>query len=283
MLPATVKLCCGISHQHFRNVTGLKKAAMASIGQEITQLRQREQHLVKDLPCVLGLKNDIAEPKGSSNALKDKELYYITQGKEALQRALEILDQLGGWQYEITHTNGDTVSSKVIPEVGKVFKLEAVLDATPRQLYYELFEKLEEISTWNPNVSKIQIVQKIDQNTMVTHEVTSLTPGNLIGQRDFVSIRHCWRQDSVFCLAGAAIQIESLPPQNGFVRAEDGPSCIIVKPLGTDKSHFTWLLNMDLKGWLPKSLVNQALPQAQADFVKHLRKKLSTRITSGQR
>ncbi|KAG2462620.1 STAR protein, partial [Polypterus senegalus] len=144
-------------------------------------------------------------------------------------------------------TNGDTVSSKVIPEVGKVFKLEAVLDATPRQLYYELFEKLEEISTWNPNVSKIQIVQKIDQNTMVTHEVTSLTPGNLIGQRDFVSIRHCWRQDSVFCLAGAAIQIESLPPQNGFVRAEDGPSCIIVKPLGTDKSHFTWLLNMDLK------------------------------------
>uniref|UniRef100_A0A8C4T486 START domain-containing protein 1 n=1 Tax=Erpetoichthys calabaricus TaxID=27687 RepID=A0A8C4T486_ERPCA len=181
---------------------------------------------------------------------------------------------------EETHTNGDTVSSKVIPEVGKVFKLEAVLDATPKQLYSELFEKLEEISTWNPNVSRIQ---KIDQNTMVTHEVTSLTPGNLIGQRDFVSIRHCWRQDSVFCLAGAAIQIESLPPQNGFVRAEDGPSCIIVKPLGSDKSHFTWLLNMDLKGWLPKSLVNQALPQAQADFVKHLRKKLSMRITSGQR
>lgn len=32
-------------------------------------------------------------------------------------------------------------------------------------------------------------------------------------------------------------------------RAEDGPTCIVIRPLDEDtrKSHFTWLLNMDVK------------------------------------
>uniref|UniRef100_A0A8C1V9Z2 START domain-containing protein 1 n=1 Tax=Cyprinus carpio TaxID=7962 RepID=A0A8C1V9Z2_CYPCA len=57
--------------------------------------------------------------------------------------------------------------------------------------------------------------------------------------------------------------------------AEDGPTCIILHPLQDrpDRSRFIWLLNMDVKGWLPQSLVNTALPRAQADFTKHLRRR----------
>lgn len=30
-------------------------------------------------------------------------------------------------------------------------------------------------------------------------------------------------------------------------RAEDGPSCILIQALGARRTHFTWLLNMDVK------------------------------------
>uniref|UniRef100_A0A3B4YSK3 START domain-containing protein 1 n=1 Tax=Seriola lalandi dorsalis TaxID=1841481 RepID=A0A3B4YSK3_SERLL len=64
---------------------------------------------------------------------------------------------------------------------------------------------------------------------------------------------------------------------------EDGPGCIIIQALDGDtrRSHFTWLLNMDVKGWLPKSIVNQALPRAQLDFTRHLRRHLTAGATLG--
>uniref|UniRef100_A0A673I837 START domain-containing protein 1 n=1 Tax=Sinocyclocheilus rhinocerous TaxID=307959 RepID=A0A673I837_9TELE len=64
--------------------------------------------------------------------------------------------------------------------------------------------------------------------------------------------------------------------------AEDGPTCIILQPLQDrpERSRFIWLLNMDVKGWLPQSLVNKALPRAQADFTKHLRRRLTSTLTT---
>lgn len=63
-----------------------------------------------------------------------------------------------------------------------------------------------------------QILRRINAETMVTHEVSAETAGNLIGQRDFLSIRHCSREDSRIYLAGTATHLDTLPPQSGFVR-----------------------------------------------------------------
>nr|XP_005991454.1 PREDICTED: steroidogenic acute regulatory protein, mitochondrial-like [Latimeria chalumnae] len=243
MLPATFKLVCGISHQHFQNVTGLKKE----------------------------------DRKARVQMFSTTELSYVKQGEEALQTALKILEQEDGWQTEIKNENGDQVMSKVLPGTGKVFRMEAILEATTEQLYSELFEKLEQMEEWNPSVNQLKVLKRIGKETLVTHEIATATAGNLIGQRDFVSVRYSWRQGPSIYLAGAATQTESMPPQKGFVRAEAGPTCIVLKPLENNqsKTHFTWLLSMDLKGWLPKSIINQALSQAQADFTKYLRQRLS--------
>ncbi|RXM34271.1 Microsomal triglyceride transfer protein large subunit, partial [Acipenser ruthenus] len=174
---------------------GLKHTAVAAIGQEISQIKLRDNKVLSNWEsstwtgCKARLRKEATVIQ--SKEFKDEELLYVKQGKEALQRAVEILEQQGGWQTEIS-----------------------------------------------------AVLHQVDKDTMVTHEVTAETSGNLIGQRDFVSIRHCWKQKASFYLAGVAIQLESLPPQKGF-------------------------------GWLPKSIVNQALPQAQADFTRHLRKRLS--------
>ena len=63
-----------------------------------------------------------------------------------------------------------------------------------------------------------KILKQVNAETMVTHEVSAATASNLIGQRDFLSVRHCYKQNSSIYLGGVATNIESHPPQKNFVR-----------------------------------------------------------------
>ncbi len=63
-----------------------------------------------------------------------------------------------------------------------------------------------------------QVLKHVGGNTMVTHEVSAETAGNLIGQRDFLSVRHSSKRESRVYLGGVATRLESLPPQPEFVR-----------------------------------------------------------------
>lgn len=64
----------------------------------------------------------------------------------------------------------------------------------------------------------LQVLKHVGPETIITHEVSAQTAGNLIGQRDFLSVRHSCKHKSSLYLGGAAIQLESFPPQAGFVR-----------------------------------------------------------------
>uniref|UniRef100_A0AAY3ZZ00 START domain-containing protein 1 n=1 Tax=Denticeps clupeoides TaxID=299321 RepID=A0AAY3ZZ00_9TELE len=281
MLPAVVKLCCGITYPHLRSMAGLQRTAIAAIGQELAHVRQGGTISLPDWPSHIGWPWN-TDSRGEF-LHQCFELSYVQQGQEALRKALEIVEDKNGWKTETIQENGDVIYSKVLPGGRKVFRLEAVLEASPEVLCDVLFVRVEEMCRWNPSISHIKVLRSVGAETMVTHEVTAETAGNLIGQRDFLSVRHCCKQKSRIYLAGAATHLESFMPQRGFVRAEDGPTCIILQAVddGSRRSRFTWLLNMDVKGWLPKSIVNQALPRAQADFTKHLRRRLT--VTPMQR
>ncbi|XP_030256706.1 steroidogenic acute regulatory protein, mitochondrial isoform X1 [Sparus aurata] len=283
MLPAVVKLCCGISYPHLRSVAGLQRTAVAVIGQEITHL-QRWGQIQHQMRAHTGVKSDEAKREDLKPApSKEDKLFFVQQGREAMRKALSMLEDEEGWKVEVTESDRDVIRSKVLPGARKVFRLEAVLEASVEELYDILFVRVEEMHQWNPSIQHIEVLKQVGPETMVTHEVSAETAGNLIGQRDFVSVRHSCKQKSGVYLGGAAVQLESFPPQRGFVRAEDGPTCIVIRPLDEDtrKSHFTWLLNMDVKGWLPRSIVNQALPRAQLDFTRHLRRRLTASATLG--
>ncbi|XP_031416669.1 steroidogenic acute regulatory protein, mitochondrial [Clupea harengus] len=294
MLPAVLKLCCGITYPHSRSMAGLQRTAIAVIGAGTPADLQRggQAGLPRWWPrgmsspwqpagseaCHSGeRRRSLKEEEVKEEEVTEEEGTLVQQGQEALKKALAILEDKKGWNTEISEENGVIVYSKVLPGAKKVFRLEAELEASPEKLHDILFVKVEEMNVWNPNVGRIKILRRINAETMVTHEVSAETAGNLIGQRDFLSIRHCSREDSRIYLAGTATHLDTLPPQSGFVRAEDGPTCIILQAADSDtgRSRLTWLLNMDVKGWLPKSIVNQALPRAQVDFTRHLRRRLA--------
>ncbi|XP_006625386.1 steroidogenic acute regulatory protein, mitochondrial [Lepisosteus oculatus] len=275
MLPATFKLCAGISYRHMRNMTGLRKTAVVAINQELKRLSGPGPsswiHHVRRRSSLLSSR---IEEKPYSEV----DMAYVKQGEEALQKSISILSDQDGWKTEIVAANGDKVLSKVLPDVGKVFKLEVVLDQPPDQLYGELVDNMEQMGQWNPSVKKVKILQKIGQDTMVTHEVAAETPGNIVGPRDFVSVRCTKRRGSSCFLAGMSTHHPGMPEQKGVVRAENGPTCIVLRPNADDprKTKFIWLLSVDLKGWLPKTIINQVLSQTQVDFAQHLRARMAS-------
>ncbi|XP_064321065.1 steroidogenic acute regulatory protein, mitochondrial-like [Phalacrocorax carbo] len=285
MLRATVKLCCGIAHDHLRRLPGLKMTAVAAMQKDVRGLVVRG-------PCRLPSKipHYIQRPMGKETAtcpappgdvspsrLSSVDLSYITQGETALQQALSILQQHTSWQAETTLDSGAAVSSATLPGLGKVFRAEVVLAVPVARLHQELFERIEQMPQWNPTLSRVKVLQRLGTDTLVTHEVTAPSPGNLVGQRDFISVRHCRRRERAVYLVGTATHVEPLPLQEGCIRAESRLSCIVLQPLVGDpgRTRFTWILSVDLKGWIPASVINRVLPQSQADFVKHLCRHLS--------
>lgn len=58
-----------------------------------------------------------------------------------------------------SQANGDKVLSKVLPDVGKVFKLEVLLDQRSDNLYVELVGNMEQMGDWNPNVKEVKVGQ----------------------------------------------------------------------------------------------------------------------------
>ncbi|NXI99688.1 STAR protein, partial [Psophia crepitans] len=293
MLRATVKLCCGIAHDHLRRLPGFKVTAVAAIQKDVRGLVVRGSHrLPPKIPhCIQRLvgKETATCPElagdVSPSRFSSVDLSYVTQGETALQRALSILQQRTGWQAETMLDAGATVSSAAVPGLGKVFRVEVVLAVPVARLHRELFERIEQMPQWNPTLSQVKVLQRVGTDTLVTHEVTAPSPGNLVGQRDFVSVRHCGRRETAVYLVGTATHLEPLPLQEGCIRAESRLSCIVLQPLAEDpgRTRFTWLLSMDLKasattlpgGWIPVSVINRVLPQSQADFIRHLRRHLS--------
>ncbi|XP_035642043.1 steroidogenic acute regulatory protein, mitochondrial [Oncorhynchus keta] len=280
MLPATFKLCAGISYRHMRNMTGLRKNAMVAIHHELNMLAGPNpsswiSHVRRRSSL---LSSRIEEEQGYNEV----EMSYVKQGEEALQKSISILGDQDGWTTEIIAANGDKVLSKVLPDVGKVFKLEVLLDQRSDNLYVELVGNMEQMGDWNPNVKEVKILQKIGQETMVTHEVSGPTPGNVVGPRDFVSVRCAKRRGSTCFLAGMSTQHPTMPEQRGVVRAENGPTCIVMRPSADDpnKTKFTWLLSIDLKGWIPKTIINKVLSQTQVDFANHLRQRMADNSVS---
>ncbi|XP_062436351.1 steroidogenic acute regulatory protein, mitochondrial-like [Rhea pennata] len=286
MLRATVKLCCGIAHDHLRGPPGLKTAAAAARRNDVRGLLLRgSQRLPSKIPRYLQrlMGKDAAacpEPEGDLRAgrFSGVDLCYVKQGERALQRALRILQQHDGWRAETTPDAGAAVWSAALPGLGRVFRAEAVLSAPVGRLHRELFEDVERMPEWYPALSRVQVLRRAGPDTLLTHEVTARSAADLVGPRDFVSVRHRGATGAAVYLVGTAGGGERLPPPPaGCVRAESRLSCMILQPLAGDPSRtrLTWLLSMDLKGWIPASVVNRVLPQSQADFIGRLRQRLA--------
>ncbi|KFO52590.1 StAR-related lipid transfer protein 3 [Corvus brachyrhynchos] len=212
-------------------------------------------------------------------ALTTQEKEYVRQGKEAMEVVDQILAQEENWKFEKNNASdfGDVVYTFEIPFHGKTFILKAFLQCSPEMVYQEVILQPEKMILWNRTVAACQILQRVEDNTIVSYDVAAGAAGGVVSPRDFVNVRRIERRRDRYVSSGMSTTHSLKPPLSKYVRGENGPGGFIVLkcPSNAKVCTFIWILNTDLKGRLPRYLIHQSLAATMFEFAFHLRQRMA--------
>ncbi|NWS29188.1 STAR3 protein, partial [Polioptila caerulea] len=184
-------------------------------------------------------------------ALTTQEKEYVRQGKEAMEVVDQILAQEENWKFEKNNASdfGDVVYTFEIPFHGKTFILKAFLQCSPEMVYQEVILQPEKMILWNRTVAACQILQRVEDNTIVSYDVAAGAAGGVVSPRDFVNVRRIERRRDRYVSSGMSTTHSLKPPLSKYVRGENGPGGFIVLkcPSNAKVCTFIWILNTDLK------------------------------------
>ncbi|XP_016906210.1 steroidogenic acute regulatory protein-like isoform X2 [Apis cerana] len=209
-------------------------------------------------------------PKLTSEMIED----YKRRANALVQNCHDLL-QSKDWQIQNIMTNGDIIFyiNRPKPE-GRILKIVGMIEAPASIIVNRLFDEVELLPTWNRLVTESKKLQYIDENTDIVYQATSAQGGGIIGARDFVILRHRIHYGNYYINSGTSVPLTSLPNRNNVVRAENNLSCWAAERLPNEenKCKFTWIINTNLKGWLPQKVVDKSMSTALIDFMSYIRK-----------
>ncbi|NXC40233.1 STAR3 protein, partial [Penelope pileata] len=198
-----------------------------------------------------GSDNESDEEGPGRKALTAQEKEYVRQGKEAMEVVDQILAQEENWKFEKNNASdfGDVVYTFEIPFHGKTFILKAFLQCSAETVYQEVILQPEKMILWNRTVAACQILQRVEDNTIVSYDVAAGAAGGVISPRDFVNVRRIERRRDRYVSSGMSTTHSLKPPLSKYVRGENGPGGFIVLkcPSNPRVCTFIWILNTDLK------------------------------------
>jgi len=219
---------------------------------------------------LLGSSSGNLADENAAVILKDED--YIRKGIECFEEAWATLNS-DGWKEEKRTAEGDVVHSKFIRRTHKIFRITANVDMPPQLLYEELHNNIENVPTWNPTLIECRSLKVIDDKASISYQVAAEGGGGIVSSRDFVNLRYCDIRNGIYVCSGTSIPYPDMPPQKGHVRGENGPGCWVMHPIPNEpnKCTFQWLLDTNLKGWIPQSIIDSALSFAMCDYVRYIR------------
>ncbi|CAD5122578.1 DgyrCDS10991 [Dimorphilus gyrociliatus] len=200
----------------------------------------------------------------------------INKAKDAWDRCWAICkDSSTAWKTEGRNELA-TVHSIILPGLGKFFKLECLLEADVKLLFELLVVRLEETPGWNSQIIECRTLQSLTTNSDITYSIAAPGAGGVISSRDFVSARFWKWKEGCILAAATAVNCSKAPVNKLYVRGENNLVGWLLQPVTDERTKFVWLLNTDLKGYIPKFTVNKALCAVMLDFISMLIVKLNS-------
>ncbi|XP_006155957.1 stAR-related lipid transfer protein 3 [Tupaia chinensis] len=223
-----------------------------------------------------GSDNESDEEVSGKKSFSAQEREYILQGKEAMAVVDQILAQEENWKFEKNNEYGDTVYTIEVPYHGKTFILKTFLPCPAELVYQEVILQPERMVLWNKTVTACQILQRVEDNTLISYDVSAGAAGGVVSPRDFVNVRRIERRRDRYLSSGIAATHCAKPPTHKYVRGENGPGGFVVLKSASNPRvcTFIWILNTDLKGRLPRYLIHQSLAATMFEFAFHLRQRI---------
>ncbi|XP_057654538.1 steroidogenic acute regulatory protein-like [Diorhabda carinulata] len=179
-----------------------------------------------------------------------------------------------------TEKNNDKIFVSADRNNKKIFKLQAVIDASPQYLVEELYYKECDMTKWNTSVKETYKIQTIDEYTDITYTISKDSAKGLVSSRDFVNLRRFTRMDNAFVIFSCKTEHPSVPKIDKITRGENGAGGFIIEEFKNDpnKCTFYWILNVDLKlEWVPNRLLVKEFSSMMFIFVEELRQYLRTK------
>ncbi|XP_054313249.1 stAR-related lipid transfer protein 3 isoform X4 [Pongo pygmaeus] len=196
-----------------------------------------------------GSDNESDEEVAGKKSFSAQEWEYVRQGKEATAVVDQILAQEENWKFEKNNEYGDTVYTIEVPFHGKTFILKTFLPCPAELVYQEVILQPERMVLWNKTVTACQILQRVEDNTLISYDVSAGAAGGVVSPRDFVNVRRIERRRDRYLSSGIATAHSAKPPTHKYVRGENGPGGFIVLKSASNPRvcTFVWILNTDLK------------------------------------
>ncbi|KAG8194401.1 hypothetical protein JTE90_011013 [Oedothorax gibbosus] len=188
-----------------------------------------------------------SKKKDNFTELADKGLY----------ESLKLIDG-SGWKEE-SKNEKDVLYSKNIPEIGKVFKYEGIVEVDAETINDKLYYNIERSPEWNNSVDKVDVIQTVDNQTNIVRIITRNR--FFVSSREFVHLRKWKKVGDSFVHSTFSIDHPEVPSDLSFTRGEHRFCTYVIQPLKEDpsKTRLVWLMQVNLKGWLPQQIIDQAV------------------------
>ncbi|XP_028147511.2 steroidogenic acute regulatory protein-like [Diabrotica virgifera virgifera] len=172
----------------------------------------------------------------------------------------------------------DRVYTTVDNNKKTIFRLEAEMDVSSRYLLDELFYRIHESSKWNMAIQDSYKVQSLDEYTDITYTISKESLNGLVSSRDFVNLRHWSKVDNAYVVCFVKTEHPSIPLNKKMIRGENGVGCYVIDGSGSpNKCILNWVVNTDLKLWLPSSLVDKEMGGMLLKYASELRQHITKR------
>ncbi|CAJ0595471.1 unnamed protein product [Cylicocyclus nassatus] len=176
---------------------------------------------------------------------------------EALFNDQDFIDR-NGWKSDTENDEGDVVYAKHTPR-GKMVTVQTTLDLDVDSVMQETWTGVEGLPKWNPNINFAETIDSPTPNFDI------ITYGNndvlIVSGREFISARIYRKVGDGYIMASRSVDLEDRPEKEGKVRAQLILAGAFFRPHPekTNKTLTDVVMLADLKGLLPKIVVNQVL------------------------
>ncbi len=160
-----------------------------------------------------------------------------------------------------------------------IFKCHTFVAARPEQVFEILFD-LPTTPAWNKAITKYHTLQQLTADIDTTLCVAAAAGGGAISSRDFVGVRQYrmrrWGSGMAYVIGGQSIVCNERAPESpDSTRAWNGSGGLTMCPVPGRENEpicqVSWILNGDLRGWLPRSLIESACKSTMIRWTNNIR------------
>lgn len=202
--------------------------------------------------------DDLEQPATFGPSAQDREL--IETSKQTMAKTWQLMSLNDGWNTE-KEKDGITVESRFVASGRKIFRLKSSIEGKAVDIFNIIVLHPEMAHKWGGSITNSYVVRRIDEQTDIVYNSTAEEARGMVSCRDFVNLRRWERRGDVFVSCNSTIVLDELPPKTDHVRGENGPGGWAFREAegNPNRTEYMWLFDVDLKGWLPQSVIDIAM------------------------